>query len=267
MNRLLTTIGPSTLPSPAVERGREPVRRVDGRSGLGASATHHPRAATPPAAGASSSPASGRHDPVGSNAQVTPTPSFAGSNAELITAARQRDMRAWRAIYDKLYPKIYRRVRFLTGDPELALELTQESFARALEDIGRFQGRASFDAWLAGIALNLVRNHWRRRKNTDVAHDRLTRIEALREAPVGPERNAVDKARLEAIYAALTTLPDTLREAFILRELEGLSPEEGAQVTGLSKGSFNVRVTRARQRIRVLLGRAGWLDSARESGR
>jgi RNA polymerase sigma-70 factor (ECF subfamily) len=69
----------------------------------------------------------------------------------------------------------------------------------------------------------------------------------------------VCRRRAEVVYALLEDLPEHLREAFVLRDLEGFSPPEAAAQLGISPGNLSVRVTRARERIRRELERLGWL--------
>jgi RNA polymerase sigma-70 factor (ECF subfamily) len=62
------------------------------------------------------------------------------------------------------------------------------------------------------------------------------------------------------VHAILADLPEHLREAFVLRDLEGLAPDEAAAQLGISPGNLAVRATRARQRVRAVLERQGWLE-------
>jgi len=73
------------------------------------------------------------------------------------------------------------------------------------------------------------------------------------------DRVHMAKRKAEALYAVLETLPEHLREAFVLRDLEGLSPAEAAAQLGITPGNLSVRATRARERIRRELEARGWL--------
>jgi hypothetical protein len=106
-------------------------------------------------------------------------------------------------------------------------------FARALVKLSTFDDRASFSTWLHGIAINTVRNHWRSCRSTADAHRRLEAIHAVR----GSTDDRMDQVQLcreraRLVYTILETLPDHLREAFVLRDLEGLSPGEAARSSG-----------------------------------
>ncbi len=170
-------------------------------------------------------------------------------------------MRAWSALYQAHFPEVYRHVRFLAGDGDNADDLVQETFARALVKLRDFDGRSSLSTWLHGIALNVVRNHWRAQRNTKTAHERLRSMNLAADAGTTPtnEQFHVRKRKAEAVYAILETLPEHLREAFVLRDLKGHSPAEAAAQLGITPGNLSVRAARARERVRKELENLGWI--------
>ncbi len=188
-------------------------------------------------------------------------PADAATEPDLVARARQGEMAAWGALYQAYFPRIYRHVRFMIGSHPGAEDLVQEAFARALVRLPEFDGRSSFSTWLHGIAVNVVRNHWRSRRNTENAHERLRNINAARDAALAPgmDHAHLCKRKAEVVYAILETLPEHIREAFILRDLEGCSPAEAAARLGISPGNLSVRASRARERIRRELERLGWM--------
>lgn len=190
-----------------------------------------------------------------------------GDEASLLRRARSGEMQAWAALYQTHFPRIFRHVRFLTGDLDLTEELVQESFARALVKLPDFDGRATLATWLHGIALNVVRNHWRAVRNTETAHERLHRMNIATDAARAPtvDHTHLRRKKTEAVYAILETLPEHLREAFVLRDLEGNTPAEAAAQLGISPGNLSVRASRARERIRKELERLGWLSPRTEA--
>jgi RNA polymerase sigma-70 factor (ECF subfamily) len=172
---------------------------------------------------------------------------------ELVQRAQAGEMAAWSRLYQDHFDRIFRHVRALTGDPHVSEELVQETFVQALLRITSFDARSAFSTWLHGVAINVVRNHWRSQKSTAKAHARLEVVRDI-EGPGDEPGVAVHRQqRVRALYAALETLPETLRVAFVLRDLEGLSPEEAASRLEISPGNVAVRATRARQRIRKQL--------------
>ncbi len=174
----------------------------------------------------------------------------------LVERAKAGDMQAWARLYQDHFDGLYRHLRYLTGDCQVAEELCQETFVQALCCVARYDGRSRFSTWLHGIGLNVVRHHWRSQRSTAKAHARLTAVEELREQGGVPEpdREVLAQQRARALYAALEQLPIHLREAFVLRELEGLAPSEAAQQLGISANNLAVRASRARARLRKELG-------------
>lgn len=178
--------------------------------------------------------------------------------ALLIERARAGDMQAWARLYQDHFDGLFRHLRYLTGDAQVAEELVQETFVQALSSIARFDGRARFSTWLHGIGLNVARHHWRSGRSTAKAHAKLTLVHELVDAgsSAGPDRTLAARQRVKALYDALDTLPDHLREAFVLRELEGLAPHEAAEQLGITANNLAVRASRARARIRKQLARS-----------
>lgn len=176
-------------------------------------------------------------------------------NEALVERARSGDMHAWARLYQDHFDGLYRHLRYLTGDCQIAEELVQETFVQALACIPRYDGRARFSTWLHGIGLNMARKHWRSQRSSAKAHAKFSVIEALREQAGGatPDQAVLARQRVRALYDALEQLPIHLREAFILRELEGLAQVEAAAQLGITTNNLAVRSSRARARIRRLL--------------
>lgn len=178
----------------------------------------------------------------------------------LLERARAGDMQAWSRLYQEHFDGLFRHLRYLCGEAALAEELVQETFVQALSAISRFDARSSFSTWLHGIGLNVVRSHWRAQKSTQRAHAKLVlvhQVSASGEAPTEQDESVLKRQRVAALYAALERLPEHLRAAFILRELEGLSLDEAAAQLGITTNNLAVRASRARARIRKLLASEG----------
>lgn len=174
--------------------------------------------------------------------------------AELAERARAGDMQAWSRLYQDHFDGLYRHLRYLTGDAQTSEELVQETFVKALECIGSYDGRSRFSTWLHGIGLNVVRHHWRSQQSTAKAHAKLSVLTELREqGNATPDKHVLARQRVQVLYHALDQLPVHLREAFVLRELEQLGPEEAATQLGITTNNLAVRTSRARARIRKLL--------------
>lgn len=198
---------------------------------------------------------------------AAPAPASPRAALQLVQRAQAGEMAAWSRLYQDNFERIYRHVRTLTGDPHVSEELVQETFVQALLKISSFDNRSLFSTWLHGVAINVVRNHWRAGKSTERAHAKLELVHAL--AGEADELGAAvhRKQRVKALYAAMEALPEQLRVAFVLRDLEGLSPEEAAQRLDITPGNLAVRATRARQRIRKQLVAWGILPGEQEQSK
>lgn len=179
---------------------------------------------------------------------------------QLVERARGGDMQAWARLYQEHWSRLLRHVAYLLGDVASAEDLVQETFAQALAGLARFDHHAPFFAWLRGIALNVVRKQWRSRGRRTRAY---TKVEAMSdivgEGAGDPEGEHLSRRRAQTLLAVLETLPEHLREAFVLCDLRELTTEQAAKELGISPGNLRVRATRARARIREALTELGWL--------
>lgn len=180
----------------------------------------------------------------------------------LVERARGGDVEAWSRLYQEHFDRVFKHVTYLCGDVHVAEDLVQETFARAFVGLAQFEARASFVGWLRGIAVNVVRKHWRSRYRGDQAMDRLETMSKDKVA-ADPEGTHLQQKRAEVLLAVLETLPETLREAFVLCDMQEVPVQEAAATLGVTPGNLRVRATRARARIREELMRLGWL---REGG-
>lgn len=179
----------------------------------------------------------------------------------LVMRAQRGDLEAWSHLYQVHFDAVFRHVCYLTGDCVLAEDLVQEAFARAMTSAASYDGRSSFVTWLRGIALNVVRMSWRRARTTDRVKRDLQGLQSVVAGDRTPDELHVQDRRMQVVYEILADMPSNLREAFVLRDLEGLPTAEAAEQLGISPGNLAVRAARARQRIRTELGRRGWLEA------
>ena len=183
---------------------------------------------------------------------------------DIVERARGGDEQAWTTLYRHTYDGLYRHVGYLVQDPVVAEELTQECFARASLRLDRFDGRSRFETWLHGIAINIVRNHWRGSSRRERAHVRLFRyLQHTSSARAGdPELSHARKRRAEALLEIVSGLPPNLREAYVLLELRQLDRTEAATQLGISVANLSVRASRARAKVRAELDRRGMLEAS-----
>ena len=180
---------------------------------------------------------------------------------DLVALAQAGDTDAWSRLYQELFDGLYRHIGYLTHDPVAAEDLVQEAFARAFSNLDRFDGRSSFETWLHGIGINVVRKHWRTNTRRERAYKRLEEHQELRSGMrrSDPELSHARKQRATALLDALESLPPKLREAYVLMDLRQIPREQAAAQLGITVGNLSVRTARARARIRDELTRLGWM--------
>lgn len=183
--------------------------------------------------------------------------------AGLVAQAQRGDQSAWATLYRHTHNGLYRHLGYLVQDTAVAEELTQESFARASCQLDKFDGRSSFETWLHGIGVNVVRNHWRGSGRRSRAHERLARfMSSSASTHIGdPELSHARKQRAAALLEVVAELPPKLREAYVLIDLRELPRDEAAAQLGITPGNLSVRVSRARAKVREALARLGWLNA------
>jgi RNA polymerase sigma-70 factor (ECF subfamily) len=174
---------------------------------------------------------------------------------EAIRAVLAGEEEAFRRLVDKYSPSIFNLTYRMTGDPADAEDLAQEAFLQAFSKLADFRVGSRFHPWLYTIALNLCRNHLRRKAivrwlplHFERDGDTPMRIDPPDNA-MNPEQALLDQEGEHRLAKAIAALPVKYREVFILRQSEGLSYEEIAQVTGLPMGTVEVRLYRARNRL------------------
>lgn len=150
----------------------------------------------------------------------------------------------------------YSLARWLTRNEQDAQDVTQESFLRAFRFFDGYQG-GNMRAWLLTIVRNTCYTWLRRNQPGQSAVEFDEEIHSS-ESPgdADPEIQALVSADKETLRRALEELPDVFREALVLRELEGMSYKEIADVTSVSLGTVMSRLARARTRLRQTLGAA-----------
>lgn len=185
------------------------------------------------------------------------------AGSEWVERARRGDVGAWSVVYETHYGAVHRRLRYLCGDAAVAEELAQETFARAMAHHARYDGRRPFAGWLFGIALNIARKHHRKQGNKSRAMQRFQEVASSVGgvgSPDDPAGRHLRRERSRMLYELLDELPERWREAFVLREVEGLSMTEAAECLGITTANVAARVARARARIREELVRRGWAE-------
>jgi RNA polymerase sigma-70 factor (ECF subfamily) len=178
------------------------------------------------------------------------------SERELIRRARAGDQDAFAELVMMHAERVYGALRRFGLDADEADEVAQEVFVRAWRGLGRFEERARFSTWLYRIAFNEAQRRLTRRppRGTALDPDRDDPIASLPESPeLGPEVLALDREFEQALERALDQLPAEWRAAVVLRDIEGLSTEEAAEIVGAGQAAFKSRLHRGRMQLRALL--------------
>ena len=165
----------------------------------------------------------------------------------LILAAQQ-DRARFAALYERYVDRIYGYVLGLTRDRDLAEEITAATFARALEELPRFEFRGvPYSAWLYRVATNLVHRQRRRRGWIEL-------VPHLADGGAGPDELAERADRAAEVRAAVAQLPDDQRQAVLLRFGGELRNREIADLMGRSEGAIKLLTFRALTALRRRLG-------------
>lgn len=178
----------------------------------------------------------------------------------LVERVQAGDKQAYGLLVAKYQRKLLRLVSRLVRDPAEAEDVTQEAFIKAYRALAGFRGDSAFYTWLYRIGVNTAKN-WlvanKRRTPTSTELDNedaenYGESDLLRDVDT-PERLLMTKQIGETVNAAMSELPEELRTAISLREVDGLSYEEIAQVMECPIGTVRSRIFRAREAISMKL--------------
>ncbi|MGH8013989.1 MAG: sigma-70 family RNA polymerase sigma factor [Candidatus Binataceae bacterium] len=175
--------------------------------------------------------------------------------SELVQRARRRDSRAFSVLVERYQRRVVGVALAVVHNQDDALELAQETFVRAYENLGKFESRSSFSTWLYRIAANLAIDFRRRESRHTVLRGEEAENE-LRRMPShnGDSFNETARGELsQRIQAALKELTPEHRTVILLREVEGLSYDEISEVLQCPRGTVMSRLHYARGRLRGIL--------------
>ncbi|HNW79084.1 MAG TPA: RNA polymerase sigma factor RpoE [Candidatus Competibacteraceae bacterium] len=174
---------------------------------------------------------------------------------ELVQRVQKGDKSAFDLLVRKYQLKIIKLISRYVHDPSEALDVSQEAFLKAYRALPGFRGDSAFYTWLYRIAINTAKNYLvaqgRRPPGSDIDAHEAEQYEgqSLLKEYETPERLLL-KDEIEAtVFRAIEALPEDLRTAITLRELEGMSYEEIAQTMGCPIGTVRSRIFRARESI------------------
>ncbi len=177
----------------------------------------------------------------------------------LVDRARQGDTRAFEMLVVKYQRRIERLIARMVRDVDLVPDIAQETFIRAYRALPQFRGESAFYTWLYRIAVNTAKKALVDLKRDPLVSetslagqddgDETSRVENELSDGETPEALLASKEVAEVVNAAIEALSEELRQAITLREIEGLSYEEIAEVMNCPIGTVRSRIFRAREAI------------------
>lgn len=188
------------------------------------------------------------------------------SDAELVRRAQAGEVNAFEELVNRYERLVYTLARRILRQEEDAEDVTQQTFLSALENLNGFRGEASFATWLTRIAthaaLKVIRKRkglptvsWDAGKGDSENGGELPHPEYIADWREDPSELARRNEIQQLIEAALAELDENHRLVFLLRDVQGLSVKETAEMLGLSEANVKVRLLRARLQLRERLTR------------
>jgi len=175
---------------------------------------------------------------------------------QLVERVQRGDKHAFDLLVSKYQRRLGRLISRFVRDPAEAEDVTQDAFLKAYRALPGFRGESAFYTWLYRIGINTAKNHLlanKRRPPTSTPMD-SEEMESFDEASLlhevsTPENELMSKQVVDVVQASLQQLPEDLRSALTLREIEGLSYEEIASVMNCPIGTVRSRIFRAREAV------------------
>jgi RNA polymerase sigma-70 factor, ECF subfamily len=177
------------------------------------------------------------------------------SDRDLVARARRGDREAFTQLIVQYQVPLYNMALRMVGEREDAADIAQEAFMRAWEKI-RTLREAPFKSWLFQIAANLCYDHFRRGRRLGVMpeEDQAANVVSLGLAAPDPQERAEANERHRILRASITALDHDLRIAIILRDVNGMTYDEIAEVLRVPLGTVKSRIARARAAVQEKLG-------------
>jgi len=174
---------------------------------------------------------------------------------EIIQNVLDGDREKFALLVDKYQGPIYNLVYRLTGSRHDAEDLAQETFIKAYKSLNNFQIKKKFFSWLYTIAINLTRNHLKKKKPLFVENVEDLKSDNLQTDKNNPEINVIKHEQAQALASSIQRLPIALREAVILRYYFYLPFEEIARILCISLSGAKMRVYRGLEKLENIMKR------------
>jgi len=191
-------------------------------------------------------------------------------DAELVTRAQGGETHAFDILAERYADKVHRLTYRVLRNEEDAQDALQEAFLSAYKNLGRFEGKSTFSTWLYRVAMNAALMKRRKRREGMVSLEEPRDSEEgqitlqLADWGRGPVEDTLNDELRVALDRAVHSLPEDLAQVFLLREVEGMSNAEAAEILELSVPAVKSRLHRARVALRDYLNRFFADRAARE---
>ncbi|HEX2201495.1 MAG TPA: RNA polymerase sigma factor RpoE [Gammaproteobacteria bacterium] len=180
-----------------------------------------------------------------------------GADKQLVERVQRGDKQAFDLLVLKYQHRIIKLVSRYIRDPSDAMDVAQDAFLKAYRALPNFRGESAFYTWLYRIAINTAKNYLVMQSrhlletevNPESEEGEQFELESTLKEYSTPENMVLTDEIQATIVAAIDDLPDDLRTAILLREVEGLSYEEIANVMGCPVGTVRSRIFRARESV------------------
>jgi RNA polymerase sigma-70 factor (ECF subfamily) len=188
------------------------------------------------------------------------------SDKALVSAFKSGDGNAFDQLVLRHKDKVFNLTYWFLGDYQEANDCAQEAFLKAFKALKKFKGQSTFSTWLFRIGVNTCKNRlkssayrWKKRSVPLEAHGGSIKGNpgyGIRDDSPSPADQMEKMERIKAVRSALDALPEDQKKVVILRDIQGLSYEEIAEITGLNLGTVKSRISRGRLGLRdQLVGR------------
>jgi RNA polymerase sigma-70 factor, ECF subfamily len=183
------------------------------------------------------------------------------ADAQLVQMCLRGEGPAWEELVKRHTRRVYNLCYRFTGNASEAEDLSQEVFLRIYRTLASYQAAyGGFPTWLTRVTRNLLVDHYRRTRRdrlTDSIEDKLPQLEEKHSGTRTPDRQALDNELSVQVQQALAQLSPELREAVILRDLQGLEYGEIRQVLEVPEGTVKSRINRGRIELARVLESMG----------
>jgi len=175
------------------------------------------------------------------------------SEQETLARARRGDPEAFRALVERYTGRVFAVARGLVYNQADAEDITQEVFFKVHAKLQTFREEAAFSTWLYRVTVNAASDYIKKRRREKASSvEDMTRL-PLEDPSADPPSKVAKQALRSAVREAISELPRKFRTVLVLRELEGLSYLEISRILGISKGTVESRIFRARGRLKKQL--------------